>query len=108
MLLVGAADKIWREACKMGVKCVGEVYLTESKAEKLWKIKTVACHRDDAERVEAISFKRMVALMYEITCKEQRDVDSVTEEFAKLMLRDNGCTKMILESIQGAIVARAQ
>ena len=56
MLLVSAADKIWREACKMGVKCIGEVYLTEVKAEKQWKIKTVACHRDDAERVEAISF----------------------------------------------------
>ena len=91
----------------MGVKCVGEVYLTEVKAEKMWKIKAVACHRDEAERVEAISFKRMAALMYDITCKEHRDVDSVTEEFAKWMVRDNGCTKMILALIQGAIVARA-
>ena len=99
MLLVSAADKIWREACKTGVKCIGEVYLTEAKAEKMWKIRTLACHRDDAERVEAISFKRMAALMYEITCKEHRDVDSVTEEFAKVMTRDNGHTKMILASI---------
>ena len=99
MLLVSAADKIWREACKMGVKCIREVYLTEVKAEKQWKIKTVACHRDDAERVEAISFKRMTALMYEVPCKEHRDVDSVTEEFAKVMTRDNGHTKMILASI---------
>ena len=64
MLLTSAADKIWREACKIGVKCVGEVYLTEVKAEKMWKIKTIACHRDDAERVEAIKLKRMAALMY--------------------------------------------
>jgi hypothetical protein len=41
----------------------------------------------------------MAALMYEITCKEHRDVDSVTEEFAKVMTRDNGHTKMILASI---------
>ena len=74
----------------------------------MWKIRTVACHRDDAERVEAISFKRMAALMYEITCKEHKDVESVTEEFAKVMTRDNGYTKMVLASIQGAIVARAQ
>jgi len=65
----------------------------------MWRIRTVACHRDDAERVEAISFKRMAALMYEITCKEHRDVDSVTEEFAKMMTRDNAHTKMILASI---------
>jgi len=50
----------------------------------------------------------MAALVYEITCKEHRDVDSVTEEFAKAMARDNGYTKMVLASIQGAIVARAQ
>jgi hypothetical protein len=74
----------------------------------MWKMRTVACHRDDAERVKAISFKRMAARMYEITCKEHRDVDSVTEEFAKVMTKDNGHTKMLLASIKGAIVARAQ
>ena len=78
------------------------------KSEKLWKIRTLACHRNDVERVEAISFKRMAALMYEITCKEHRDVDYTTEEFAKVMTKDNGHTKMLLASIQGAIVARAQ
>jgi len=44
--------------------------------------------------------------MYEITCCVHRDVDNVTEEISELMKKDNGVTKMMLASIQGAIAAR--
>ena len=36
-LLMKAADKIWREACMAGLKCVGEVYWREELHEKEWK-----------------------------------------------------------------------
>ncbi len=48
----------------------------------------------------------MIALMYEISCCVHRNVDSVTEDFAEVMKRDNGYTRMMLASIQGAIAAR--
>ena len=48
----------------------------------------------------------MIALMYEISCNVHRDVDSVTEDFSESMKSDNGYTRMVLASIQGAIAAR--
>jgi hypothetical protein len=36
-LLMKAADKIWRESSKTGLKCVGEVYWREELHEKEWK-----------------------------------------------------------------------
>ena len=48
----------------------------------------------------------MIALMYEISCCVHRNVDSVTEDFSEMMKRDNGYTRMLLASIQGAIAAR--
>ena len=105
-LLMKASDKIWRESCKTGLKCGGGTYFREVLNEKKWSTIASECHREDADHGEAISFKRMVALIYEISCYVNRNVDSVTEEFSELMKRDNGITKMMLASIQGAIAAR--
>jgi hypothetical protein len=48
----------------------------------------------------------MIVLMYEISCNVHRDVDSVSEDFSENMKSDNGYTRMVLASIQGAIAAR--
>jgi hypothetical protein len=48
----------------------------------------------------------MIALMYEISYNVHRDIDSVTENFSEMMKSDNGYTRMVLASIQGAIAAR--
>ena len=48
----------------------------------------------------------MIALMYEISYNVHRDIDSVTEDFSERMKIDNGYTRMVLASIQGAIAAR--
>jgi len=37
-LLIKAANKIWKEACKAGLKCAGEIYYIEELHEKEWKI----------------------------------------------------------------------
>ena len=37
-LLIKAANKIWKEACKAGLKCAGEFYYIEELHEKEWKI----------------------------------------------------------------------
>jgi hypothetical protein len=98
-LLSKAADFMWREGGRMGLKCAAGVYLQERVKDLEWKTEYIACCKDAEERVEKLSFKRMLTLMYEITCKEPRSVDSVTDWMAEMMRKDNGTTKMILAEI---------
>ncbi len=45
-------------------------------------------------------------MMYEITCKRLRTVDSVVEYIANMTQEELATTKMLLAELQGAIVAR--
>ncbi len=80
--------------------------MREELHEKEWKTLASRFHREGKDYGGAISFMRMLALMYEITCFIHREVDSVSEEVVDLMKEDNCVTKMMLSSIQGAIAAR--
>ena len=49
--------------------------------------------------MEKISFKRMVGMMYEITCKRSRTVDSVVEYVANITQEESATTKMLLAEL---------
>ena len=59
----------------------------------------VKMYQRERERVEKLSFKRMVGLMYEITCKRSRTVDSVVEYVANITREESATTKMLLAEL---------
>ena len=59
----------------------------------------VACCKDEVEKVEKLSFKRLIGLMYEIACKENREIDGVVDYVAELTKREPSTTKMLLAEL---------
>ena len=65
----------------------------------MWRVNYIPCCRDVSEKVEKLSFKRLAGMMYEITCKQQRTVDSVVEYVADITREEINTTKMLLAEL---------
>ena len=79
-------------------------FFSEQDEALKWKVEILQCGKDEIERGENISYKRVIAMIYEISCNIVSAIDTA-KRFAPRMAED-GFNKEQLTLIQTAIAVR--
>ena len=98
------ANKVWQDGCQGGLRCGANNFFMEQEEALKWKVKIVQCGKNENEKGENISYKRLLAMIYEISCNDAAAYDTVVR-FAPQMAVD-GFIKGQLALIQAAIAVR--
>ena len=96
---------LWEAGGRGGLKCVADKWILETKEKPRWTTRNLFCGKVGGDSVESISYKRMIALIYEMSCSEH-PADTTAELLSRDMKNDNGLTKMILSLVQASLAVR--
>jgi hypothetical protein len=104
-LLNNVCTALWESGAMGGLKCLAEKFLFEAKFRDSWKTYTLFCGKVGDDEGVSISYKRMLALIYEMSCSNI-PADEAAMSLAKVMKNDNGVTKMYLSLVQATLTVR--